>query len=165
MSEELKDAVQSIYSGNSVVKELVKNGRIDDLLEYMSEMIDYYKKKGIEDPFLMEKTDLIDRILNEAIESIPTLIRDFISVFLANVLYNDYKSIDEKYEKIINTQECTDYIKKLENALHFENPYTKNNVIYYVKRKYATPVEYSYIDLINNLTHSEIFGLLYILYE
>lgn len=65
MSEELKDAVQSIYSGNSVVRELVKNGRIDDLLEYMSEMIDYYEKKGIEDPFLMEKTDLMDRILNE----------------------------------------------------------------------------------------------------
>lgn len=160
------------------LEEIIYLNRIKHILNYFSiestlqhfinraEVNDDYQLylKAASDKEVESKKN-IDRILNEAIESIPTLIRDFISVFLANVLYNDYKSIDEKYEKIINSQECTDYIKKLENALHFENPYTKNNVIYYVKRKYATPVEYYYIDLINNLTHSEIFGLLYILYE
>ncbi len=131
-----------------------------------AEISEDYKKylREISDrEVLMQKN--IDIVLKEAIENMPEAICKFVSIFLADILYNDYESVEKNYAEVLSSKECKDYINNLENKLHFEDAFYKTNVIQYVKKKYSAPVEYYYVDLINNIAFSDIFGLLYILYE
>lgn len=81
----------------------------------------------------------IDEVLQASLLIIPDPISNLISTFLADILYQDYKTL--------------------------ENPLIKTNTIKYVKRKYSCYQDYYYVDLIMNFTNSVPIGLLYIIYD
>ena len=81
----------------------------------------------------------IDEVLQASLLIIPDPISNLISTFLAYILYQDYKTL--------------------------ENPLIKTNTIKYVKRKYSCYQDYYYVDLIMNFTNSVPIGLLYIIYD
>ena len=81
----------------------------------------------------------IDEGLQASLLIIPDPISNLISTFLADILYQDYKTL--------------------------ENPLIKTNTIKYVKRKYSCYQDYYYVDLIMNFTNSVPIGLLYIIYD
>ena len=81
----------------------------------------------------------IDEVLQASLLIIPDPISNLISTFLADILYQDYKTL--------------------------ENPVIKTNTIKYVKRKYSCYQDYYYVDLIMNFTNSVPIGLLYIIYD
>ena len=81
----------------------------------------------------------IDEVLQASLLIIPDPISNLISTFLADILYQDYKTL--------------------------ENPLIKTNTIKYVKRKYSCYQDYYYLDLIMNFTNSVPIGLLYIIYD
>ena len=81
----------------------------------------------------------IDEVLQASLLIIPDPISNLISTFLADILYQDYKTL--------------------------ENPLIKTNTIKYVKRKYSCYQDYYYVDLIMNFTNSVPIALLYIIYD
>ena len=81
----------------------------------------------------------IDEVLQASLLIIPDPISNLISTFLADILYQDYKTL--------------------------ENPLIKTNTIKYVKRKYSCYQDYYYVDLIMNFTNSVPIGVLYIIYD
>lgn len=107
----------------------------------------------------------IDEVLQASLLIIPDPISNLISTFLADVLYNDYKIIEQKCEIIKNDKNSQKFINALYNDLKLDNPLIKTNTLKYVKKKYSCYSDYYYIDLIINFTNSTPIGLLYILYE
>ena len=81
----------------------------------------------------------IDEVLQASLLIIPDPISNLISSFLAEILYQYYKTL--------------------------QNPLIKTNTIKYVKRKYSCYQDYYYVDLIMNFTNSVPIGLLYIIYD
>ncbi len=107
----------------------------------------------------------IDDVLFASLLIIPEAITNLIATFLADVLYNDYKIIEQKCEIIKNDKNSQKFINALHNDLKLDNPLIKTNTLKYVKKKYSCYSDYYYIDLIINFTNSTPIGLLYILYE
>lgn len=119
--------------------------------------------KSISDKELKKKQE-IENILIDFFSKIPDEIIDFIVGFFADVLNNDYEKIYEKYNKIKDSQKCLELIEKLKKEINFSNPIERTNIIQYFKRQYSCTYDYYYTDLISNITGSQIFGLLYIVY-
>lgn len=107
----------------------------------------------------------IDEVLQASLLIIPDPISNLISTFLADILYQDYKTVEEKCEIVKNDKMSQKFINAIQKDLKLENPLIKTNTIKYVKRKYSCYQDYYYIDLIINFTNSTPIGLLYILYE
>ena len=106
-----------------------------------------------------------DGIMREAMAEIPQETAKFVVTFLAKALCCNYEAIRQDYNAVLNNPKCAEYIKNLEMKLSFDDPIRKTNIIRYIRKKYAAPVEYFYADLISNIAHSDIYGLLYILYD
>ncbi len=102
-----------------------------------------------------------DKILFNALKNMPAEIKDFISLFLINNLYQNSNEIEKKCKAIKNSTECTSFINNLEKRLGFSDAFMRLNVTRYIKKKFSYFQDYYYIDLINAYTNSTAVGLLY----
>lgn len=107
----------------------------------------------------------IDEVLQASLLIIPDPISNLISTFLADILYQDYKTVEEKCEIVKNDKMSQKFINAIQKDLKLENPLIKTNTIKNVKRKYSCYQDYYYVDLIMNFTNSVPIGLLYIIYD